>query len=162
MYYLKLCTKRISPVISKIYNFILITKICQTNLKLRIVYRISDNYSQKVKVKVVQSCPILCDPMQSPWNSPGQYTGVGHLSLLQGISPTQGIEPRPPALQADSLPTEPQGEPKNTAMGSLSLFQRIFPTQELNRGLLNPKCVKDLKDKENLRKYYKLEENYDN
>ena len=44
-----------------------------------------------VKVKVAQSCQILCDPMDytvSPWNSPGQNTGVGGLSLLQGIFPT--------------------------------------------------------------------------
>ena len=41
------------------------------------------------------------------------------------------------ALQADSLPAEPQGKPKNTRVGSLSLLQRIFPTQESNRGLLH-------------------------
>ena len=35
-------------------------------------------------------------------------TGVGCLSLLQGIFPTQGIKPRSPTLQADSLPGEPQ------------------------------------------------------
>ena len=29
----------------------------------------------------------------SPWNSPGQNTGVGCLSLLQGIFPTQGSNP---------------------------------------------------------------------
>ena len=29
----------------------------------------------------------------SPWNSPGQYTRVGGLSLLQGIFPTQGWNP---------------------------------------------------------------------
>ena len=28
------------------------------------------------------------------------------------------IEPRSPALQVDSLPVEPQGKPKNTAVGS--------------------------------------------
>ena len=28
--------------------------------------------------------------LYSPWNSPGQNTGVGRLSLLQGIIPTQG------------------------------------------------------------------------
>ena len=45
----------------------------------------------KVKVKVAQSCPTLCDPMNytSPWNSPGQNTGVGSLSLLQGSSQTR-------------------------------------------------------------------------
>ena len=29
----------------------------------------------------------------SPWNSSGQNTGVGNLSLLQGIFPTQGSNP---------------------------------------------------------------------
>ena len=37
----------------------------------------------------------------------------------------------------DSLPTEPQGKPKNTAVGSLSLLQQIFLTQESNRSLLH-------------------------
>ena len=44
-----------------------------------------------LKVKVAQSCLTLCDPMNySPWNSLGQNTGVGSLSLLQQIFPTQG------------------------------------------------------------------------
>ena len=46
-------------------------------------------------------------------------------------------EPRSPTLQADSLPAEPQGKPKNTGVDSLSLLQGIFPTQESNRGLLH-------------------------
>ena len=44
---------------------------------------------QEVKVKVVQSCPTLCNPMDCPWISLGQNTGVGSLSLLQGIFSTQ-------------------------------------------------------------------------
>ena len=32
---------------------------------------------------------VLC----SPWNSPGQNTGVGNLSLLQGIFLNQGLNP---------------------------------------------------------------------
>ena len=40
----------------------------------------------KVKVKVTQSCPTPC-------NSPGQNTGVGSLSLLHRIFPTQGSNP---------------------------------------------------------------------
>ena len=34
----------------------------------------------KVKVKVTQSCPTLCNPLDlySPWNSPGQNTGLPH------------------------------------------------------------------------------------
>ena len=31
--------------------------------------------------------------LHSPWNSPGQNTGVGGLSLLQGIFPTQESNP---------------------------------------------------------------------
>ena len=41
------------------------------------------------EVKVAQSCPTLCDPMDFPWNSLGQNTGVGNLPLLQGIFLTQ-------------------------------------------------------------------------
>ena len=43
-------------------------------------------------------CSVVSDPLQprelySPWNSPGQTTGVGSLSLFQGIIPTQGSNP---------------------------------------------------------------------
>ena len=38
---------------------------------------------------------------------PGKNAGVSYHSLPQGIFPIQGIEPRSPALQADSLPAEP-------------------------------------------------------
>ena len=75
--------------------------------------------------------------LYSPWNSPGQNTGVGRLFPSPGDLPNQGIKPRFPALQADSLPAEPQGKPKNTGVDSLSLLQWIFPTQELNQGLLH-------------------------
>ena len=54
-----------------------------------------------------------------------------------GDLPNQGIEPRSPTLQVDSLQLEPQGKPKNTGVGSLSLLHRIFPNQESNRRLLH-------------------------
>ena len=46
-----------------------------------------------------------------------------------------GIKPGSPALQVDSLPAEPPGEPKNTGVGSLFFLQGIFPTQESNWSL---------------------------
>ena len=51
--------------------------------------------SDHLRVKVSQSCLTLCDPhgLYSPWNSLGQNTGVGSLSFLQGIFPTQGLNP---------------------------------------------------------------------
>jgi len=72
-----------------------------------------------VKVKVPQSCLTLRDPMD--------YTVHGILQgrILEWVgfpfsrgSPNPGIEPRSPALQADSLPAEPQGKPKHTGVGS--------------------------------------------
>ena len=48
------------------------------------------------------------------WNLPGKNTGVGCCSLLQGIFPTQGSNPRLLCLlhwQTDSLPAEPLGKP---------------------------------------------------
>ena len=89
--------------------------------------------------------------LYSPWNSLGQNTGVGNISLLQEIFPIQelnpglphcgrilyrlshkgsprilgwvpipstgdfpntGIQPGPPALQRESLPTKLSGKPK--------------------------------------------------
>ena len=52
-----------------------------------------------------------------------------------------GIQSRSPALQANSLPSEPPGKSKNTGVGSLSLLQGIFPAQELNWGLLHCKQI---------------------
>ena len=59
----------------------------------------------------------LCDPMDCsiPGSSvhgifPGKDTGVGSHSLLQGIFPTQGLNPGPLHWQADSLPSEPPGK----------------------------------------------------
>ena len=45
-----------------------------------------------------ESHSVVSDSLQphglySPWNSPGQNIGVGSLSLLQGIFPTQGLNP---------------------------------------------------------------------
>ena len=45
-----------------------------------------------------ESCSVMSDSLwphglYSPWNSPGQNTGVGSLFLFQGILPTQGSNP---------------------------------------------------------------------
>ena len=54
-----------------------------------------------------------------------------------GDLPNPGMKSRSPALQADSLLSEPPGKPKNTDVGSLSLLQGIFLTQESDQGLLH-------------------------
>ena len=51
--------------------------------------------AEKVKVQVTQVVSDSLRPhgLYSPWNSTGQNTEVGSLSLLQGIFPSQGSNP---------------------------------------------------------------------
>ena len=55
------------------------------------------------------------------FSRPEYWSGLPFLSPED--LPNPGIEPTSPALQADSLPAEPQGKPKNTGVGSLSILQ---------------------------------------
>ena len=53
---------------------------------------------KREKTKWRESCSVVSNSLwshgiYSPWNSPGQNTGVGSLSLLQGIISTQGLNP---------------------------------------------------------------------
>ena len=54
-----------------------------------------------------------------------------------GDLPNPGIELRSPAQQADSLPAESWGKPKNTGVGGLSLLQQVFLTQRSNQGVFH-------------------------
>ena len=92
-----------------------------------------------MRVKVTQSCLTLCDPMH--------YTVHGILlaRILEWVAfpfSRGSSQPRSPALQADFLPSEPQGKPKNTGVGSLSLLQQIFLTQESNWALLHCRRIR--------------------
>ena len=95
-----------------------------------------------VLCSVTQSCPTLCNSMNCslPDSSvPGDSPGKSGLPCPPpGDLPNSGMEPKSPTLQADSLPNEPPGKPKNTTVGSQSLLQEIFPTQESNQGF--PHC----------------------
>ena len=94
------------------------------------------------EVKVAQSCPTLCNPMDCIVH------GILQARILEWVAfpfsmdlPNPGIEPRSPVLQADSLPAEPLGKPKNTGVGSLSLLHWIFPNQDSNQGLLHYRWI---------------------
>ena len=100
------------------------------------------NNSQDMKVKGTQLCPTLCNPMD--------YTvhKIHQARILEWVafpfsrgSSHPGMEHRSPALQADSLPAEPQRKPKSTGVDSLSLLQQIFLTQESNQGLLHGRWI---------------------
>ena len=73
------------------------------------------------------------ESLYNPWDSPGQNTGLGSLSLLRDL-PNPGIEPRSPSLQVISLPAEPPEKPKNTGVGTLSLLQGDLPDPGIKPG----------------------------
>ena len=66
--------------------------------------------------KESQSHSVVSDSLQphgpqSPWSSPGQNTGVGSPSLLQGIFPTQGLNPGLPHCRWILYQMSYQGSP---------------------------------------------------
>ena len=90
---------------------------------------------------ISESCSVVC------LCNPRDYTvhGIVQARILEWVAsfpspedlPNPGIKPRSHTLQADSLPAESPGKPKNTGVGSLSLLQWIFPIQESNQGFLH-------------------------
>ena len=73
--------------------------------------------SQKVKVFISETYPTLCDPMDC--GLPGSSVhGILQVRVLEWVAmlsppgnlPDPGVQPKSPALQADSLLTEPQGK----------------------------------------------------
>ena len=64
-----------------------------------------------------ESCSVVSDSLQpqrlySTWNSPGQNTGVGSLSLLQGIFPTQESNPDLPHCRQILYQLSHKGSPR--------------------------------------------------
>ena len=64
--------------------------------------------------------------LYSPWNFPGQNTGVGSHSLSPGNLPNPGTEPASPTVPVNPLLSEPPGKRKNTGLGRLSLLQLSY------------------------------------
>ena len=67
-------------------------------------------------VLVAQSCPTHCDPMNysllsMDFSRQDCWSGLSYPSPKD--LPHPGIKPRSPALQTDSLPSEPPGSPTN-------------------------------------------------
>ena len=66
------------------------TKAIKSELKKRKL-----QFTPERKCKLLSHIQLFATPWTSlgPWNSLGQNTRVGSLSLLQGIFPTQGLNP---------------------------------------------------------------------
>ena len=85
----------------------------------------------KVKVLATLLCPTFCNSIDcNPWwDSPGKNTGVGCHFPSPGYLPDAGINPRSPALQADSLLSEPLGYKYNDRMSNFTAITSIDRVQ---------------------------------
>ena len=69
----------------------------------------------------------------SPWNSPGQNAGVGSLSLLQGIFPTQGSNPGLPHCQWILYLLSHKGSPRILEWVAYPFFSKSSRTRNWTR-----------------------------
>ena len=87
-------------------------------------------------MKIAHLCSAICNPME--WNFPGQNTGVGSLSHLQGILPTQGLNPGLPQSRQILYQLSHKGSPLSPLLtiNLLSIFVSLFLFCKQNHFLL--------------------------
>ena len=74
-----------------------VSLMCCSSWSLKESDKLSDLTTKILEIES-ESCSVVSDflwphGLYSPWNSPGQNTGVGSLSLLQRIFPTRRLNP---------------------------------------------------------------------
>ena len=100
---------------------------------------LSSSFLCTVPCFITQSCPSLRDPMEPArllcrWGFSRQEYRSGLPCPPPGDLPNQGIKPRSPASQVDSLPAEPQGKPKNTGESGLNPSPADLPDPGIKLG----------------------------
>ena len=88
----------------------------------------------RAPVKVTQSC-LTSQPhgLHSPWNSPGQNIGVHSLLLLQGILPTQGLNPGLPHCRQILYQLSHKGSPRILEWVACPFFSGSSPPRNRTR-----------------------------
>ena len=81
------------------------TYFCTKSSKIQCIF-----YTYESESLSVMSNSLQLHGLYSPWNSPGQNTGVGSFFPSPGDLPNPRIKPRSPALHMDSLPAKSQGK----------------------------------------------------
>ena len=90
---------------------------CQPSLPPKAYVPIPYNKLLSLSLSERESHSVVSDSLQphglySPWNSPGQNTGGGSLSLLQGIFPTEGSNRGLPHCRQILYQLSNQGSPR--------------------------------------------------
>ena len=83
----------------------------------QILYQLGYEGNTIIYVSESERCSVLSysfrpHRLYSPWNSPGQNTGVGSLSLHQGIFATQGLNPGLPHCRRILYRLSHKGSPR--------------------------------------------------
>ena len=81
-----------------------------------------------------ESCSVVSDSLRphglySPWNFPGQNTGVGSLFLLQGIFPTQRLNPGLPHCRQILYQLSHKGSPRTLGWVAYPFSSRSSQTR---------------------------------
>ena len=89
-----------------------------------------------------ENCSVVSNSLQShglqcAWNSPGQNIGVGSLSLLQGIFPTQGSNPGLPHCRWILYQLSHKGSPRILAWVAYPFSSGSSQPRKSNQGLLH-------------------------
>ena len=97
--------------------------------------------SQISHIHVCESHSVMSDSLRphglySPWNSPGQNTGVGGLSLLQGIFPNHGLNPGLPHCRQILYQLSHKGSPSH--IHSCDFNTSIESLQGMKRDIMKP------------------------
>ena len=98
-----------------------LSNTCNHNVK---AFLASWHISKKVKVV---SDFLQPHGLYSPWNSPGQNTWVGNLSLLQGVFPTQGLDPGLPHCRQILYQLSQEGSPRILEWVAYPFSRGSFP-----------------------------------
>ena len=98
------------------------------NLIIRAAFLNCRSERSEVKVSVVPDS-LRPHGLHSPWNSPGQNTGVGSLFLLQGIFPTRGSNPGLPHRRRILHPPSRQGSPWRAEV-QVKCHWKLWPAAE--------------------------------
>ena len=94
-------------------------------------------YPQLSESHLVTSDSLRLHGLYGPWNSPGQNTGVGSHSLLQGIFPAQGLNPGLPHCRWILYQLSHKGSPRTLEWVAYPFSSRSSRTQESDQGLLH-------------------------
>ena len=94
-----------------------------------------------------ESCSVVFDSLwphelYSPWNFPGQNSGVGSLSLLQGIFPSQGLNLGLPHCGWIRYQLRHRGSPRILEWGGLPIPSPVdLPNPGIEPGLLHCRWI---------------------